>query len=254
MSAIYSKAVVPDRRGQGLLDDVVCLIIDLLIASGATLPMIGKSTSKALSVTVERKRANLFTELGVLQRDCMEVMCTWRRDTQLIDENGEPMALDRSGDRVSFESLCKKAGCTNDTSRILQALLDFGAVSIGEDQKIRSETPTFLLGHVGHGLLATDGLLKQLEGYLRTVHYNVSCVGDSGKPRFERACTVTIAAELAAVFDQLVRRRGQEFVDSIDEWLERNSKHESASGRYVELGAGAYFIDLGERALATKNC
>jgi hypothetical protein len=49
------------------------------------------------------------------------------------------------------------------------------------------------------------------------------------------------------VFDRLVRSRGQEFIDSIDEWLERNTKYESPSGTYVELGAGAYFLDFGIR-------
>jgi ribose 1,5-bisphosphokinase PhnN len=95
--------------------------------------------------------------------------------------------------------------------------------------------------------LATDGLLKQLEGYLQTVHNNVCSISGEGKSRFERACTVAVAIELEPIFDRLVRSRGQEFIDSIDEWLERNAKHESASGTYVELGAGAYFVDLGTR-------
>ena len=73
-------------------------------------------------------------------------------------------------------------------------------------------------------------------------------VSGNGRPRFERACTVTVALELEPIFDRLVRNRGQEFIDSIDEWLERNTRVESPSGRYVELGAGAYFVDLGERA------
>jgi hypothetical protein len=58
---------------------------------------------------------------------------------------------------------------------------------------------------------------------------------------------VTVARELEPVFSQLVRQRGQEFIDSIDEWLERNTKYASPSGRYMELGAGAYYIDHGER-------
>jgi hypothetical protein len=54
--------------------------------------------------------------------------------------------------------------------------------------------------------------------------------------------------ELEPILDRLVRSRGQEFIDSIDEWLERNTKVESPSGRYVELGAGAYLVNLGERS------
>jgi ribose 1,5-bisphosphokinase PhnN len=95
------------------------------------------------------------------------------------------------------------------------------------------------------------GVLKQLQGILQVVHRNVCSVSGARKSRFERACTVSIAVEFEAIFDRLVRARGQEFIDSIDEWLERNAKRESATGRYLELGAGVYFIDLGEREVRT---
>jgi len=103
------------------------------------------------------------------------------------------------------------------------------------------------------GRLAVDGVLKQLQGFLQVMHRNVCSVSGVKKSRFERACTVSVAIELEVIFDRLVRTRGQEFIDSIDEWLERNAKRESATGRYVELGAGVYFIDLGERAGRTMK-
>ncbi|MGH8198431.1 MAG: hypothetical protein ACRETI_09685 [Steroidobacteraceae bacterium] len=210
--------------------------------------------SKAITGAVERETTTTFTELGALLRDCMEVMCTWRRDVELVGNDGEPAPLDELLGVRSFDALCKKAGCKHTSREILRALLDFGAVSIRNDGMVVSETPTFLLGRAdAGGRVATDGLLKQLEGYLRVVHRNVCSVTGIGKPKFERACTVSVAMELEPIFDRLVRHRGQEFIDSIDEWLERNSKFESVSGRYVELGAGAYFMDLGERAERTKK-
>jgi hypothetical protein len=184
----------------------------------------------------------------------MEVLCMWRRDTSLVDNEGIPIPLHRAGEQNSFDSLCKRAGCRHDSEQILGALIDFGAVSTCADGKVVSETPTFLLGRAASiGRLATDGLLKQLEGYLRVVHRNVCSVSGSQRARFERACTVSVAAELEPIFDQLVRDRGQMFVDSVDEWLERHADRESASGRYRELGAGVYFIDLGERPINTRK-
>jgi hypothetical protein len=187
-------------------------------------------------------------DLGSLQRDCMEVMCRWRRDVELVDTNAEPIPLLHESHEVSFKSLCEKVQCRRPAVEILDALLEFGAVSVGEDGLIRSETPTFILGKaVSGGRLATDGLLKQLEGFLLCVHRNVRSVSGDGVPKFERACTVTVASELEPIFAQLVLSRGQEFIDSIDEWLERNTKAESPSGRYLELGVGTYYIDHGER-------
>jgi hypothetical protein len=58
-------------------------------------------------------------------------------------------------------------------------------------------------------------------------------------------CTVPIAIELLPVFERTVKERGQEFIDGLDEWLERHRNLDSASGTYSEVGVGAYFVDLG---------
>jgi len=253
MNAVEPIPIAPDRRGKQLLDDVVRLFTDLLLTSGATLTMIDDAMSKAIASANENRSSTIFTELGALLRDCMEVMCAWRRDIAFVGSDGEPIPLSESFGEKSFEALCAKAGCKHPHQEILKVLLEFGAVSIRADGMVNSETPTFLLGRsASGGRLATDGLLKQLEGFLHAVHHNVCSVSGNGKPKFERACTVSVASELEPIFDRLVRSRGQEFIDSIDEWLERNAEHESASGRYVELGAGAYFINLGDRLVRRR--
>jgi hypothetical protein len=237
-----------EDRGQLLLNEVVQLFADLLNASGASMPMIKDAMASAIYTDSDKSSSTTFTDLGSILRDCMEVMCTWRRDIDLVDGNGDPAALSVDGPGRSFKDLWKKSRCRRSPSEVLSALVDFGAVSIGADGMIKSETPTFILGRASSGgRLATDGLLKQLQGFLLCVHRNVLSVAGHGSSKFERACTVTVAHELEPVFAQLVRCRGQEFIDSIDEWLERNQKLESPSGKYVELGAGAYFIDHGER-------
>lgn len=248
MVAGVSSIHESDNHGQALLNEVVQLFTDLLNASGASMPMIRAAMENALCNSTENMVSTRFMDLGSLLRDCMEVMCRWRRDVELVDSNAEPMSLPFKSDKVSFESLCAKAQCRRPTIEILEALLEFGAVSKGADGRIRSETPTFILGRaVSGGRLATDGLLKQLEGFLLCVHRNVRSVSGHGNAKFERACTVTVARELEPIFSVLVRSRGQEFIDSIDEWLERNTRVESPSGQYMELGAGVYYIDHGER-------
>jgi len=237
-----------NESGQALLEEVVQLFTDLLIASGASVPMIQIAMQKSVERGSTNAESTAFTVLGSLLRDCMEVMCAWRRDVEFTDSDGAPMALRLTSSDTSFEELCKRARCRKSASEILRALTEFGAVTVDENGNIQSNTPTFLLGHASMGgKLATDALLKHIEGFLRCVHRNVRSVAGDGKAHFERACTVTIARELAPIFDQLVRRRGQEFIDSIDEWLERNARFDSPTRQYVELGAGAYFVDFGER-------
>jgi hypothetical protein len=248
MVAAISSIHETDRHVEALVNEVVKVFIDLLVASGASTAMIKSAIAKSNESSMESGVPARFTDLGGLLRDCMEVMCTWRREVEFVNSDGEPKLLAISGNPYSFETLCRKSDCRNPSSEILQTLIDFGAVSITEDGCAHSETPTFLLGRASSGgRLATDALLKQIEGFLFCVHRNLRSVAGMGKAKFERACTVTVALELEPIFDQLVRYRGQEFIDSIDEWLERNTRFESPSGRYVELGAGAYYIDLGER-------
>lgn len=237
-----------DNSGQALLNEVVQHFTDLLVASGATLPMIESAMHQSLARGSREHSSTKFTVLGSLLRDCMEVMCLWRRDPEFTDPDGGPRALVLSAGTSSFVSLCHKAACRQPPTEILRALVDFGAVAVRSDGCIQSETPTFILGRASFGgCLATDALLKHLEGFLLCVHRNVRSVSGEGKPRFERACTVTIAAELEPIFDQLVRRRGQEFIDAIDEWLERRARQDSPTGTYIELGAGAYYVDFGQR-------
>jgi hypothetical protein len=248
MVAAISSIHESNEHGQALLEHVVQLFTDLLVASGATNPMIRVAMQKSVERDAIESGSTKFTVLGSLLRDCMEVMCAWRRDIEFTDADGAPLALQLASNSACFENLCKRAKCRQPASEILRALVEFGAVTIDADERIRSKTPTFLLGHASMGgTLATDALLKHLEGFLRCVHRNLRSVSGDGTPRFERACTVTVAAELEPIFDQLVRRRGQEFIDSIDEWLERNAKLDSPRGHYVELGAGAYFVNFGQR-------
>jgi hypothetical protein len=254
MIASISSIHETDNHGQALLDEVVQVLSDLLVASGATVPMIKAAMQSSVQRNAHEYDAEKFTVLGSLLRDCMEVMCTWRREHEFTDAVGAPRALQMSSINHSFEDLCRKANCRQHATTILRALVDFGAVSITSDGHIQSETPTFILGRASFGgRLATDALLKHLQGFLQCVHRNVRSVSGEGKPRFERACTVTVAAEFEPIFDQLVRRRGQEFIDSIDEWLERHARFVSPTGRYVELGAGAYYVDFGERQGRAKR-
>jgi hypothetical protein len=254
MIAALTSIHESDDHGQKLLNDVVQLFTDLLVAGGATTSMIGCAMDSSVKAAVTGATSTTFTELGSILRDCMEVMCVWRRDIELVDENGEPRALRISEGAPSFEGLCKRAGCTHPPERVLAALLDFSAVAKNNEGLLCSQTPTFLVGAMTEGgRIATDGLIKHLGAFLRSVHRNVCSVSGHEKARFERACTVTVAAEMEPVFDQLVRSRGQEFIDSIDEWLERHSKVESPTGRYVELGAGAYFISLGLRRRSARG-
>jgi hypothetical protein len=125
-------------------------------------------------------------------------------------------------------------------------LQTFGAIRLEDGGQVIPDTPTFLLSSgSGRSQLAFDGVLKQIAGFIKVIEHNVLNADSSTKRRFERACTVVVAEELLPVFERTVASRGQDFIDVLDEWLERHCTAVSSRNRYVEVGVGAYFVDLG---------
>src|SRR5688572_33068594 len=108
------------------------LFADLLHASGASLTMIKEAMACATRGEFQGPPSTTFTDLGSILRDCMEVMCTWRRDVDLVDDRGEPAALVLESPDSSFATLCRKARCRRHPAEILEALVEFGAVSVDQ--------------------------------------------------------------------------------------------------------------------------
>ena len=122
------------------------LFTDLLIASGATIPMIKTAMDRSVHSAAESSDATTFTDLGALLRDCMEVMCAWRRDIDMVDSSGEPMPLTVSKGSASFEVLCKKADCRHSAPEVLEAHFRKGAPlprrrRLGTDPELRLPFP-----------------------------------------------------------------------------------------------------------------
>ncbi len=173
----------------------------------------------------------------------MEILCLWRREPSFLDRDGLPLALPFDGDSRSFTALCQLARVQSVPSDLVQVLSIFGAINFDEDGNILPATPTFILGaHAKQSVVAPDGVLKQLTGFVRALEHNLLRVPTGERPRFERACSVRVAAELVPIFEQYLAERAQVFVDSIDEWLERQRAVPSKSGVTAEIGAGAYFL------------
>ncbi|MGA1769865.1 MAG: DUF6502 family protein [Steroidobacteraceae bacterium] len=188
----------------------------------------------------KRPSATTVEVLGSAQRDCMEIMCAWRRLEGYLDKDAEPIALQFDGGSPSFEALCKEVGAKAPAEQLRDLLISFKAVGLDEGGTLRALTPTFLASEKGsHSFVAVDTAVRQLIGFTNTVACNVAT--DSPK-RFERSCTVTVPEELAPIFERLVKERGQVLIDSLDEWLERRRNESSECGRYVQLGVGVYTL------------
>lgn len=236
-----------DATTSELLELITASLVRLLTAGGLAADEITASMNKALRNQETPTRTFQLLNLGQAQRDCMEVLCLWRRDPEFLTLDGVPAPLTAHGEASEFQALCKKAGVATDSAELLATLSRFGAIQLTGNECAVPKTPTFLLSSgPGSSPIAFDGVLKQIAGFIRVIEYNLFQTDANRQQRFERACTVVVAQELLPVFEKLVASRGQDFVDVIDEWLERHSVTDSPSNRYIEIGAGAYFVDFGE--------
>ena len=238
-------STLSDAGNTELLSELFAPLARLLTSAGITGDEIKVALHKALENAQSQTVELTPVHLGAHQRDCMEVLCLWRRHPEFLDARGCSAAIPLHGQDGSFESLCRRAGVTTDASVVLETLKDFGAVELTTEGLALPMTATFLLGATSGGV-ACDGMLKQLAGFVRVIEHNLLGTRAGRIPRFERACSVVVAVELLPIVQRLVRERGQEFIDTIDEWLERNSNVPSASNCFVEVGAGAYFVHLGK--------
>lgn len=232
-----------DASPEQLLSELIGPLVRILMRNGLDAEEISRAFHQALTRSNAGPDPQQNVRLGAMQRDCMEVMCRWRRDKRFLDAQGLPVPLRQGENGAGFKDLCTASGVKSDVAALLSTLVEFGAVEIDDDGLVTPLTPTFILGR-GRSGVAVDGLLKQLSGFLRVIDHNTKPDSDA-LPRFERICTVVIANELLPVFERTVRERGQEFIDGLDEWLERHRSVKSAKGGYSEVGAGAYFVDLG---------
>jgi hypothetical protein len=91
-----------------------------------------------------------------------------------------------------------------------------------------------------HRMIANSTVLTHIQAFLSAVEYNLLDRCASKSPRFERACYGKIPSELVPILERLIEVRGQNFIDSVDEWLARHRAVDD-DGRSVWLaGAGAY--------------
>jgi hypothetical protein len=174
---------------------------------------------------------------------CCDLVLRWRRDCRYLDEFGVPRILSIIGEEDTFESLVRESAPNIDSKSMLHTLVDLGVVRVLDDTNIEliSESVVTCSGLEG-ARIASECVLEHICGFLGSVEFNVFDKPSRSKGRFERACYARIPKELVPVLQQLIRTRGQDFVDVIDEWMARRTIKHWQTGETMLVGAGAYLF------------
>ena len=174
-----------------------------------------------------------------------ELLTCWHQDPDYLDYQGNPAPIKSRGSRPSFRSLAQRAVPSIDESYLLSELERLGVVTIDGDKLIRVTTRSFPI--YKDKRLAAQHTLMALRDFIRTLDHNIDTAGSSSEQLFHRiAWNGNFDARKIAALKIKLKRQGQNFLESFDNWLigssvvKPRSKGNRATINSAEVSIGVY--------------
>ena len=225
------------------VDELAAVLVAILEACNVDPRVLIDGLSASVNAEGDRTSSSPIWASSDTHLACTQVVFVWRRDPEFLDAQGNTRPLEESGDVASFVTLCERAAPGQSAEGLLTYLSDLGAVRRLENGTVELLTESVLACSARpQRKVAPETVLMHLQGFLGTVRSNLLRGVEDPPARFERACYGNIPERLVPVFQQLVAARGQNFIDSIDEWLDRHRARDGRDGETARVGAGAYML------------
>jgi hypothetical protein len=174
------------------------------------------------------------------------VMQGWCQDPAYLGPYGLPLEIPFEGDGISFEQLVKTYTDSTSPRALLDELLRVNAARETDDGYVRLINRTYVptpLDPVG-----LERLGNVVNYFIDTVDFNLQ-KKKQGTGRFERyAITMEgLSPSKFVAFDELIREKGQELLEILDDWLGQNETrggHKLPSTESIRTGVGIFhFIE-----------
>jgi hypothetical protein len=170
----------------------------------------------------------------------------WSQDPEYLGPYGLPLEIPLLGDRISFEQLVKTYADDVTPRALLEELVRVNAALETDDGYVRLLNRTYLptpLDPVG-----LERLGNVVNYFIDTVDFNLQ-KKKQGEGRFERyAITMEgLSPSAFQAFDELIREKGQELLEILDDWLGQNETkggHKLPPTESIRTGVGIFhFIE-----------
>jgi hypothetical protein len=170
------------------------------------------------------------------------VLQGWSQDPEYLGPYGLPLEIPLYGDGISFEQLVKSYADDVTPRALLDELLRVNAALETDDGYVRLLNRTYLptpLDPVG-----LERLGNVVNYFIDTVDFNLQ-KKKQGEGRFERyAITMEgLSATGFQAFDSLIREKGQELLEILDDWLGQNEikgGHKLPPSDSIRTGVGIF--------------
>jgi hypothetical protein len=163
---------------------------------------------------------------GVGLNQIARVLQGWSQDPQYLGPYGLPLEVPFAGETISFEELVRRYASDVPARALLEELIRVKAALETDDGYVRMLNRTYLPSPLDP--LGLERLGNVVNYFIDTVDFNLQ-KKRQGEGRFERyAITMEgLSPQLFREFDALVREKGQELLEILDDWL---GQHETKGG------------------------
>jgi hypothetical protein len=170
------------------------------------------------------------------------VLQGWSQDPEYLGPYGLPLEIPLEGEGISFEQLVKTYADDVTARSLLDELLRVNAALETDDGYVRLLNRTYLptpLDPVG-----LERLGNVVNYFIDTVDFNLQ-KKKQGEGRFERyAITMEgLSPTKFQAFDDLIREKGQELLEILDDWLGQNETkggHKLSPSESIRTGVGIF--------------
>lgn len=234
--------------------EVVKAVYAEIAAAEFDLPGKRQSQSRVAILTgltrkeVARLQATDYGRLEEDQKDVhrvARVLDGWHLDPEFTGPYGMPLEIPfESQEGISFTELVRRYSGDMSPRAMLDELLRVGAAREIDEGWLRVLTRSYIPETLAPEAL--ERTARIVENFLNTVEINLK-KDKTGSGRFERIVLSDRPLSKAQLlsFEEVLRRRGQEFLEELDDWLNDLEEPEDQKTWYTGLGL-YHFIEKDE--------
>jgi hypothetical protein len=159
-----------------------------------------------------------------------ELLTAWHQDPDYLDDLGNPSPIRMGTGRRSFRRLADKTVPNMHPKTLLSELERIGAVAIDGNGYIRVHMRS--LPVYEDKRLAIQHTLTSLGSFIRTLRHNLNSAPSNSDQLFHRvAWNGDLDAREIPTLKIRVKRHGQNFLESCDNWMRRRNKSSTYNAR-----------------------
>ncbi len=168
-----------------------------------------------------------------------ELLTEWHQNPKYLDESGTPVPVKLRGRGKTFYGLSRDSIPTLQPATLLAELKRVGAVSIDKKQLVHVRMRS--LPVYNDNQLAVQHTLMSLHSFIRTLRHNLNSDPLNNDQLFHRvAWNGAFDRKLIPFLKIKLKRQGQDFLESFDNWMMRKSKARGSNARTEPVFIGIY--------------